>query len=442
MRPNVGDFYDFPDEEFEMMIAPMHETDTGSWIIINPDLELNVDAPETAVAGEDFDVVISLTSDDEPVDFAEGWQVFMAVPEDVPPLDENGESTVTINRQNSSFPLNTTVRVGFLTQAVTVEILPADPHSVVVGAPGARTVGNTANLSARVEDEFGNSVLEGTEVEFQVLRDGQPSETATVVNGDSWVTEVLGNGFAFLDYTNTVVGVDTITAFVDGVDEENVTDATVEWLPGPPADVQLFASTDVQTVEQPVALEAVVVDEFGNRVADDTEVIFDIAGSNAEEPTRTDGGTGLVELTVDGEASLEYTKIFPGTDTIVASAGDDPVVNSNALTVEWLLPESTVGISVNAQGNFFSGFNASATASDRGGPAGAVSFNQDGFSFSTRSIDAVVIAGDHAVIYTEVEINGEQHMVRVDAFAGNDSVQVRWPAFDSVIFDVRSVTIR
>jgi hypothetical protein len=421
-----------------MMIAPMHESDTGSWVVINPDLELEVDAPETAVAGEEFEIEISLLADGDSVTFAEGWDVLMSgFLFDVTPLDENGETTIEITRE-VTFPLNTTIRVGYLTQDVSVEMLPADPHSIEIRTfQSTQEVGQSVSLQAIVQDEFGNNVADGIDVEFQILRDGQPSDTVSVVNGDSWIAQTE-NGSALLEYTNTLAGIDTVTAVVDGVDPDNVTDTSVEWRPGPPDNVVLSTDPTTQTVDLDVTLTVEVEDAFGNAVADGTEVAFTIGDSDAGPALNLTGST------TDGSASVSYTRIFPGTDSISASApAGDPTATSDPVNITWDLPQTAPLTQISASNARGIILDVGVSTTFGTNPSGAVSYRNSPHWVSTRSILSATVDGDHAVVFVEGNVLGVgQQVIRIDLYAGGwngSTARVRWNGYDSGEFSMSQV---
>ena len=216
--------------------------------------------------------------------------------------DASGVATATLRSVCVSNRVNITVTVDSLADETThvnmVGVawdmqLAADPTSIPVG-------GHTSNLTATVEDQFGNSVLDGTVVTFTSSLGNLGSDTVAKTTTSGVATAVLTSSNA------------TGTAFITATAGIAVDAVTVTFEPGPPYTVTLEAYPMVITVGNTSALTVTVTDQYGNPVADGTEVIFatDLGDVGSQLALKhTTGGVATAQLTseVDGTATVTAT---------------------------------------------------------------------------------------------------------------------------------------
>nr|MBC8265220.1 Ig-like domain-containing protein [Anaerolineales bacterium] len=215
--------------------------------------------------------------------------------------DASGVATATLRSVCVSNRVNITVTVDSLAETTHVNMvgvawdmqLAADPTSIPVG-------GHTSNLTATVEDQFGNSVLDGTVVTFTSSLGNLGSDTVAKTTTSGVATAVLTSSNA------------TGTAFITATAGIAVDAVTVTFEPGPPYTVTLEAYPMVITVGNTSALTVTVTDQYGNPVADGTEVIFatDLGDVGSQLALKhTTGGVATAQLTseVDGTATVTAT---------------------------------------------------------------------------------------------------------------------------------------
>ena len=141
-----------------------------------------------------------------------------------------------------------------------------------------------------------------------------PFSTATSF-GDVYESTTSG-GVASLAFTSTIPGPSSVFAVASpGPEAVFSLQLHGQWLPGPPAGVDVVTTAPTTTVGDPVKAEVSVFDEFGNDVADGTGVVLDASGTGGETP-RSAGAAAA-----GGVASFTLTSTRPGTSTLTARAG-------------------------------------------------------------------------------------------------------------------------
>ncbi|MGA7672504.1 MAG: Ig-like domain-containing protein, partial [Nitrolancea sp.] len=192
----------------------------------------------------------------------------------------------------------------------------AGPAAAITVAPGnpSQTVGQNQTEIATVTDQYGNNVADGTAIRWVV--EGTQAGTASPAT-DSGVTS---NGTVDFTFNNTIAGIDTVRAYIDGntnnsfdSGELNNT-ATVNWIPGVATSISVTPSNPSQTVGAHQIETATVTDQYGNNVADGTAVLWVVEGTNSGTANPALGsGT-----TTSGQIQFTYTNTIVGSDTVRA----------------------------------------------------------------------------------------------------------------------------
>jgi hypothetical protein len=156
-------------------------------------------------------------------------------------------------------------------------------------------------VHAALYDQFGQPYRQETTVTF--------STSMGSFWGASTVTVIARTGTAqALLTSSTSAGVATIHARIAGTAAQ----IDITFGPGPPYSLILTASPARPTVQQASAIEAIVRDEFGNRVKDKTNVQFQTTFGVLQHPeAETRGGVAVTALTSN----------TPGQATVTAQAG-------------------------------------------------------------------------------------------------------------------------
>jgi len=219
--------------------------------------------------------------------------------------DCNGVAVATLTSGCIPGTTNITVTLGSLTATTSVDMvgvawavqLAANPPSIQVGE-------HTSYLTATVEDQFGNPVLDGTVVTFTTSLGDVGSDTTT---------KPTTNGIAVATLTSLEAGTAIITATVgSGVD--TVTDmVTVTFEAGPVYAVTLEAYPTTPTVGSSSALTATVKDQYNNNVAEGTVVTFTTSLGDV-------GSTEVTKTTASGVVTAELNSQVAGTAVVTAMA--------------------------------------------------------------------------------------------------------------------------
>jgi hypothetical protein len=244
--------------------------------------------------------------------------------------EESGTAVVTATADSEYGTTNVTFNPD-LPFSMTVE---ADPTSIPIG-------GFTSTITARVEDEYGNPVADGTEVTFasdlgdldsvgaakatfnpnDLVAALRPDEAAEQVEMLS-VVETTVNGVA----TATLVSELTIGTANVSVFAGSATGATqVTFTAGAPHYISVEASpTTIEVGGNTSTIEATVTDIGGYPVADGTPVEISTDFGSL-------GSTDVTKYTVNGVATATLTSgLTPGTATVTAtvdSKSDTVLVN-------------------------------------------------------------------------------------------------------------------
>jgi hypothetical protein len=236
-------------------------------------------------------------------------------------------NTITA-RVNPSGPSGTATKTWVAGPPTSITLLPSKDENVV---------GQPHTVTATVRDQFGNPVA-GDPVVFTVTRSGGGG--APTPPGATSPTNTAGQ--ATFTYTNTVVGVDTITAR-ETIGGRTAT-AAKTWIAGPAARLTLSPATATNPVGTQHCVTALVTDAFGNPRGKVT-VRFFVTGSVTT--------SGMATTDDSGRATFCYIgPPLPGADSIRAFADtnnngmQDAGEPSGMATKTWVLPMSTPGCEV------------------------------------------------------------------------------------------------
>jgi len=173
-----------------------------------------------------------------------------------------------------------------------VTFTPGPPARVFLSAsPAVLTVGGRVNLSATVNDLYGNAVADGTRVTFTTSLGQVASPRSTA------------NGFAYSTLSSQVAGTAQITARADG--QQGM--ATATFLPGPAQDITLTLQPPIQTVGGTILVGVRTTDRFGNAVADGTPVTLTSTLGDIVSPVTTTNGLVTTTLTSVRSGQAEVT---------------------------------------------------------------------------------------------------------------------------------------
>jgi len=204
------------------------------------------------------------------------------------------------------------------TRRVTVTVVPAMAFQLDLTASlGSIPVGGaTSQLRAAVRDMYGNPVPDDTTVTFRTSLGGFPSVTERV--------RLTAAGEAVLNLTSgPLVGTAYVTATVDSISDH----VQVLFTPLGPHTITVTGIPPQITVGGATsAIQALVVDQYGNRVANGTLVSFATSlGSIAPPSSATVNGVAysvLTSGTTAGSAIVTATSgAASGTGTVIFVAG-------------------------------------------------------------------------------------------------------------------------
>ncbi len=215
----------------------------------------------------------------------------------------------------------------------TVEFKPGSPYTLtLVARPMTLTVGESSTLTATVKDQYDNNVADGTVVTFTTSLDEV---------GSTEVTKTTTSGVATAELASQVPGTATVTATADTVSD--TVDVTFE--PGLPYTVTLEANpTSILVGGFTSTLTFTVKDQYDNKVADETSVLFETSlgslgsvtvtkftANGVATATLTSGetaGTAVVTATSDskyGTANVTFNPDLPYTMTVEAYPTSIPI---------------------------------------------------------------------------------------------------------------------
>jgi hypothetical protein len=201
------------------------------------------------------------------------------------------------------------------------------PGSVTVTAvPDSLTVDETSTATATVVDQYGNPV---------------PNETVTfsVISGLGTVAPTTGTTDAAGQATTTLSSEDVGSVTVQAVADSVADTATVIFSAGAPGSVTVTAVPDRVTVSGTSTVTAIVTDQYGNPVPDETVTFSVISGSGTVVPdTETTDAAG--------EATTTLSSDVAGTVTVQALADS---VAGTAQVVFWV-PYGTLQGQVTEEG--------------------------------------------------------------------------------------------
>jgi protocatechuate 3,4-dioxygenase beta subunit len=190
-------------------------------------------------------------------------------------------------------------------------------------------VGTAARVKVTALNRLG-APMAGLLVEIAAT---QAPNTSTIANVGFATTNAQGE--AFFDITDTTSGTRIFDVRVGGTPLAELLE--IEFIPGEAAEIDLEVSVNEESVDNEATLIATVTDEFGNLVADGTEVTFDIGGaitvgSDLLAAIPSAGIFPATEETVDGIATFTFNEENAGTYSYVATSGS---AESDPVDVTW-----------------------------------------------------------------------------------------------------------
>jgi adhesin/invasin len=188
--------------------------------------------------------------------------------------------------------------------SATQRVTPGEPYTVTLTpVPDTITPTNTSLVVATVTDHWGNPVLDGTTITFTAnglgtILTSQPRVTVNGVATSTFQAGLAAGAASVTGTTTTAVGAASITVTPD-------LPYTLTLQANPPTLMANGTSTSTITT--------MIVDQFGNPVADNTSVSFGATLGSASTP----------HLTKDGRAVATFTAgTLTGTATVTATAND------------------------------------------------------------------------------------------------------------------------
>jgi len=218
----------------------------------------------------------------------------------------SGVATATLRSVCIPERANITVTVDSLTETTYVDLVGVAWDVQLVANPTAIQVGGyTSNLTATVNDQFGNPVLDGTVVTFTTSLGDLGSDTVIKSTTGGVATAVLTS-------SNTA-GTALITATAGSGAALATDTVTVTFEAGPPYTVTLEAYPITLTAGYSSTLTATITDQYTNTVADGTVVTFTTSLGEL-------GSTEVTKTTTSGVATATLTSQVAGTATVTATA--------------------------------------------------------------------------------------------------------------------------
>lgn len=313
------------------------------------------------------------------------------------PGTEGGNDTVTATATKHGVSAEGAASVAWR-EPTTVDLQPAS---------ALERTGASQTLTATVRDQNGQA-MGGETVSF----------TRTGVNPGSGSGTTNAQGQATHTYTGTNAGDDTVTASVEVVPGQSISDAsTISWYVAVPTALSLSPDGVTRSVGQTHTVTAHVLDQQG-RVLDNATVNFTVTGANS--------ASGSDATDVNGDARFSYAGQNAGNDTVTASAG----AASDSVTVTWInrVP-TTLDLSITDDSPFFTWMHpAHHTATIR-----AVVRDQDGQAMQDVDVRFEIIAGPNAGLFDEIRptlADGsatKPHSGRIANGEGNDRIRVSVP---------------
>ena len=232
-----------------------------------------------------------------------------------------------------------TATVDAISGTTTVTFTPGLPFTVtLVAAPSSIPVGgSTSTVTATVVDRYGNVVADGTTVAFATSLGSIAPPTRPTSSGLATVTLTSGN----------LAGTAIVTATADTVSGTT----TVTFTPGLPFTVTITANPiSIPVGGLTAILTATVVDQYNNKVANNTPVTFttSLGAIGETQPRLTSDGVATATLTSGnvagtatiialadahaGTATVQFLPLAPFTVTVMASSASIPVGGNTAIT--------------------------------------------------------------------------------------------------------------
>lgn len=226
--------------------------------------------------------------------------------------DSDGEANVTLTAGTATGTASVVAIYGGITDTTQVVLNASTPASISLDAdPTAlqvQGVGGTEQslITAAVRDAFGNTVIAGTQVQFDVSPDG------TFSNGGTTITRLTNSdGVAVATYSSsTTSGTKTFTATAGSA---NASYQLLTVASGPPDNIvyghQDSTVTDLSNNWYQVDVGVIVKDQYHNEVEAGTVVYFTLVGANADtalitqaEVTTDENGVATTQLIYSADA--------------------------------------------------------------------------------------------------------------------------------------------
>jgi len=194
-----------------------------------------------------------------------------------------------------------------------ISFIAGPPHEITLdAAPSSLTVGETSTVTATVEDVHAYPVEDGTEVTLETDLGCFETPGGCLVS----TTVTTTGGVATAKLTSTEVGTAVVTATSGSA--SNI--ATVDFNPDVPYTLTLEADPAELTVGETSTLTATVVDQYGNNVADGSEVTFEADDLGCFKAAESCVISTTVPTT-NGVALAKFASQETGTATVTAVSG-------------------------------------------------------------------------------------------------------------------------
>jgi adhesin/invasin len=243
---------------------------------------------------------------------ANGADPLVTPPEDA--TDSDGRTSgIIVGREIGESTVQVRALSELINQQPTLYYVPGPPARMTVSVLDRQLIvgGDTTSVIVDVTDQSGNSTADGTAVIFETSFGSFTPASTVTRNGRAVSIFNSGQiaGEASFNVTASQGG---------GVVEEEVTDLT--FLAGPPANFRFTTESYLVQVRSVNQVEIEVVDEFGNPVAQNTQinVSVDPEDNGAVAPE-------AVQVDAEGKANVDFTAGSVADDAaqIIASAGDE-----------------------------------------------------------------------------------------------------------------------
>ena len=238
-------------------------------------IAVNVEQRRLVVGGEQTNVTVNVT-DENGNPTVNGTNVeFSAVDASFTPAftqTVNGSASTIYRSGLIAGPATFTVTASHRgtsieQQVINIQFLPGPPGVITLNAANYSVrAGSQVDVSITVEDEYGNSVANNTEIEVSVEPAGRGS-----VSPESVRTDDQGQATVTFSAGTTAGQTARVTAAAGDASGQT---PNFTFTPGPPGRVTMTADPDSLEVGGDVNLDVLVVDTYDNPVSDTTRVTF------------------------------------------------------------------------------------------------------------------------------------------------------------------------